>query len=62
MRWLDNYLYSGNRSHSAAPQKKYQLYGRRLTDPVTGTLFYILHFGYNSWYICRDFKIIISVV
>ncbi|XP_025191395.1 segmentation protein cap'n'collar-like isoform X2 [Melanaphis sacchari] len=38
MRWLDNYLYSGSRGHSAAPQKKYQLYGRRLTDPVSGTL------------------------
>jgi len=37
MRWLDNYLYSGSRGHSAAPQKKYQLYGRRLTDPVSGT-------------------------
>ncbi|XP_025412815.1 segmentation protein cap'n'collar isoform X2 [Sipha flava] len=35
MRWFDNYLYSGSRSHSAAPQKKYQLYGRRLTDPVS---------------------------
>lgn len=34
MRWLDNYLYSGGRGHSAVPQKKYQLYGRRLTDPV----------------------------
>lgn len=36
MRWLDNYLYSGSRGHSAAPQKKYQLYGRRLTDSVSG--------------------------
>lgn len=41
MRWLDNYLYSGgSRGHSAAPQKKYQLYGRRLTDPVSGTYNY----------------------
>lgn len=38
IRWLDNYLYSGNRGHSSAPQKKYQLYGRRLTDSVQGTL------------------------
>lgn len=37
MRWLDNYLYSGGRGQSAAPQKKYQLYGRRLTDPLSGT-------------------------
>ncbi|XP_050430343.1 segmentation protein cap'n'collar [Adelges cooleyi] len=38
MRWLDNYLYSGGaRGHSSAPQKKYQLYGRRLVDPAAGT-------------------------
>lgn len=36
MRWLDSYLYSGNRGHSATPQKKYHLYGKRLTDPVPG--------------------------
>lgn len=36
IRWLDNYLYSGSRGHSATPQKKYQLYGRRLTDSTQG--------------------------
>lgn len=40
MRWLDSYMYSGSRGHSAAPQKKYQLYGRRLTDSVSGKLIF----------------------
>ncbi|XP_050523220.1 segmentation protein cap'n'collar isoform X2 [Daktulosphaira vitifoliae] len=37
MRWLDNYLYSGSGRGHSTPQKKYQLYGRRMVDPAAGT-------------------------